>query len=144
MNINVASVANAKRIKLYFHLKTDKTVENSGTGLKQLWAVVIQNLGLRGKVSGWGKGFIFSLHNYDTLALILFLPFTSYLQISISEGKQLGALEVFHTPLWINTNYNTENNLIFWLGVIPSVVKAEFYTGPIRTRISFLTIEYWN
>ena len=30
MNINVASIANAKVIQLYFHLKTCRTVANSG------------------------------------------------------------------------------------------------------------------
>ena len=37
MNINVASIANAKVIYLDFHLKTCQTVANNGTGLKQLW-----------------------------------------------------------------------------------------------------------
>ena len=36
MNINVASIANAKVIYLYFHLTTCQTVVNSGTNLKQL------------------------------------------------------------------------------------------------------------
>ena len=36
MNINVASIANAKVIWLYFHLNTSRIVANSGTGLKQL------------------------------------------------------------------------------------------------------------
>ena len=36
MNINVAYIANAKVMYLYFHLKTCQTVANSGTGLKQL------------------------------------------------------------------------------------------------------------
>jgi hypothetical protein len=36
MNINVASIANAKVIYLYFHLKTWQTVAKHGTGLKQL------------------------------------------------------------------------------------------------------------
>ena len=39
MNTNVASIANAKVIYLYFHLKTCRTVVNSGTGLKQLCTV---------------------------------------------------------------------------------------------------------
>ena len=34
MIINVASIANEKVIQLYFHLKTCRTVANSGTGLK--------------------------------------------------------------------------------------------------------------
>ena len=37
MNINVASIANAIVIYLYFHLKMCQTVANSGSGLKQLW-----------------------------------------------------------------------------------------------------------
>ena len=36
MNINVASIANAIVIKLYFHLNTCQKVANSGTGLKKL------------------------------------------------------------------------------------------------------------
>ena len=36
MNINVASIAYAKGIYLYFHHKTCQTVANSGTDLKQL------------------------------------------------------------------------------------------------------------
>ena len=36
MNIHVASIANAKVIYLYFHLKTCQTVANSGKDLKQL------------------------------------------------------------------------------------------------------------
>ena len=37
MNINLASIANAKGIYLYFHLKTCQTVANIGIGLKQFW-----------------------------------------------------------------------------------------------------------
>ena len=39
MNINVASIANAILIQLYFHLETCQTVANNGTGLKQLCSV---------------------------------------------------------------------------------------------------------
>ena len=52
MTINVASIANAKVVFLYFHLETCQTVANSGTGLKQLSGIMYEGF-LYGKAHVW-------------------------------------------------------------------------------------------